>query len=88
MSRRQLLLTTRGSDMVASLLRMQLLEDDGEAAYVDDSEAKQKEADARPAWMRLLHNSGRTWRQLLPKTLQVTLSGRNHFSHCKRAHLL
>ncbi|KAF0303391.1 Dynein heavy chain, cytoplasmic [Amphibalanus amphitrite] len=67
----KLLLTTRGTDMVASLLRMQLLEDDGEAAYVDEREAEKRQADARPAWMRVLHNSGRTWSQLLPSQLQT-----------------
>ncbi|XP_037072682.1 LOW QUALITY PROTEIN: dynein heavy chain, cytoplasmic-like [Pollicipes pollicipes] len=67
----KLLLTTRGTDMVSSLLRMQLLEDDGEVAYVDEREAEKHQADARPAWMRVLHNSGRTWSQLLPAQLQT-----------------
>ena len=57
--------------MVSSLLRMQLLEDDGESAYVDEKEAEKQHADARPAWMRVLHNSGRTWSQLLPSQLQT-----------------
>jgi len=67
----KLLLTTRGTDMVASLLRMQLLEDDGESAYVEEGEDKKRHGDERPAWMRSLHNSGRTWSQLLPRTLQT-----------------
>lgn len=74
----KVLLTTRGTDLAAKLLKMQLLEDDDEdeAAYTarDDREAAeaQQQRDGRPAWMRSLLESARTWMGLLPDSL-VTL---------------
>jgi hypothetical protein len=58
--------------MVAKLLKMQLLEDDEELAYkgpsvASDDRGAKKEADGRPAWMRVLVNSMNTWLDMLPK---------------------
>ncbi|KAL1461001.1 hypothetical protein WDU94_012934, partial [Cyamophila willieti] len=72
-SAEKVLLTTRGSDLVAKLLKMQQLEDEDEFAYTEDGESKTEErnVDGRPAWMRTLHNSASTWLELLPKNLQT-----------------
>ena len=75
----KVLLTTRGTDLAAKLLKMQLLEDDDddESAYSaarDDKAAADaaERRDGRPAWMRALLESARTWMGLLPDSL-VTL---------------
>jgi len=72
----KVLLTTRGSDMVAKLLKMQLLEDDDdEDDYASASRDQKDQADrdaGRPTWMRSLLDSARTWLGLLPDSL-VTL---------------
>lgn len=69
----KVLLTTRGTDLISKLLKMQQLEDDDELAYsVDDSSSTDvTQIDGRPSWMKTLHNSGNTWLQLMPKTLQT-----------------
>ncbi|RWS31185.1 Dynein heavy chain: cytoplasmic-like protein [Leptotrombidium deliense] len=69
----KVLLTNQSSSMVAKLLKLQLLEDDDDVAYVGDSEEhiKRTQHDGRPAWMRTLLNSATTWLRLLPSTLQV-----------------
>ncbi|GAB6020623.1 Dynein heavy chain, cytoplasmic [Chamberlinius hualienensis] len=69
----KVLLTNRGTDMAAKLLKMQLLEeDDDELAYTTSEEqAPKKEADGRPAWMRILHQSASTWLKLIPQSLQT-----------------
>lgn len=68
-----MLLTTRGTDLVSKLLKMQQLEDDDELAYTGDEILQSNPAvsDGRPSWMKTLHNSAVTWLQLLPKSLQV-----------------
>lgn len=66
-----------GTDLVGKLLKMQQLEDDDELAYSAEEgldQARVKEGDGRPSWMRTLHNSASTWLQLLPKSLQVSYS--------------
>lgn len=76
----KVLLTTRGTDMVTKLLKMQLLEDDDddedESAYStsqrDADNAAAQRGDGRPAWMRSLLDSAKTWMALLPDSL-VTL---------------
>lgn len=70
----KVLLTTRGADMAAKLLKMQMLEDDDddEAVYSADREKDAQQGDGRPAWMRSLLESARTWTNLLPDSL-VTL---------------
>ena len=76
----KVLLTTRGTDMVAKLLKMQLLEDDDDedetvyaSASRDEKEKDRTEREAgRPTWMRSLLDSARTWLALLPDSL-VTL---------------
>ncbi|XP_013402014.1 cytoplasmic dynein 1 heavy chain 1-like isoform X1 [Lingula anatina] len=65
------LLTNQGSDLVNKMLKMQLLEDDEELAYGGVEEKKKKEADGRPAWMRILHNSVVNWFKLVPKKLNI-----------------
>ncbi|XP_043279701.1 dynein heavy chain, cytoplasmic isoform X3 [Venturia canescens] len=68
----KVLLTTRGTDLVSKLLKMQQLEDEDELAYSNDESLDtphEAEADGRPSWMRVLHNSASTWLQLLPKNL-------------------
>lgn len=69
----KVLLTTRGTDLISKLLKMQQLEDDDELAYSTDetSTANQSQVDGRPSWMKTLHNSALTWLQLLPKSLQT-----------------
>ncbi|XP_069694728.1 dynein heavy chain, cytoplasmic isoform X3 [Periplaneta americana] len=70
----KVLLTTRGTDLVSKLLKMQQLEDDDELAYSAEEGLDQthvQEGDGRPSWMRTLHNSACTWLQLLPKSLQT-----------------
>ena len=70
----KVLLTTRGTDLVSKLLKMQQLEDEDELAYSNDESLdtpREAEADGRPSWMRVLHNSASTWLQLLPKNLQT-----------------
>ncbi|CAH0551344.1 unnamed protein product [Brassicogethes aeneus] len=68
----KVLLTTRGTDLVSKLLKMQQLEDDDELAYsVDESSPDPAQVDGRPSWMKTLHNSALTWLQLIPKNLQT-----------------
>ncbi|XP_019877694.2 dynein heavy chain, cytoplasmic isoform X2 [Aethina tumida] len=68
----KVLLTTRGTDLVSKLLKMQQLEDDDELAYsMDESSPDPEKVDGRPSWMKTLHNSALTWLQLLPKSLQT-----------------
>ncbi|XP_046627104.1 dynein heavy chain, cytoplasmic isoform X5 [Neodiprion virginianus] len=68
----KVLLTTRGTDLVSKLLKMQQLEDEDELAYSNEESLdapREAVGDGRPAWMRTLHNSASTWLQLLPKNL-------------------
>lgn len=70
----KVLLTTRGTDLISKLLKMQQLEDDDELAYsaADESNetaASQRQEDGRPSWMKVLHNSAAAWLELLPKNL-------------------
>ncbi|KAF5301350.1 hypothetical protein FQA39_LY10748 [Lamprigera yunnana] len=66
----KVLLTTRGTDLVGKLLKMQQLEDDDELAYSEESSpTSPTQIDGRPSWMKTLHNSAVTWLQLLPRAL-------------------
>ncbi|XP_075232643.1 dynein heavy chain, cytoplasmic isoform X3 [Lycorma delicatula] len=74
----KVLLTTRGTDLVSKLLKMQQLEDEDELAYsredsagLDAKAGPEGQIDGRPAWMRTLHASASTWLQLLPRSLQT-----------------
>lgn len=70
----KVLLTTRGTDLVSKLLKMQQLEDEDELAYSNEESLdmpREAETDGRPSWMRTLHNSASTWLQLLPKNLPI-----------------
>lgn len=72
----KVLLTTRGTDLISKLLKMQQLEDDDELAYSaqDDNSLDKpslKQEDGRPSWMKVLLNSALTWLELLPKSLQT-----------------
>lgn len=69
----KVLLTTRGTDLISELLKMQQLEDDDELAYSPDDnlESQTKQEDGRPSWMKTLHNSALTWLELLPKSLNT-----------------
>ncbi|XP_055846761.1 dynein heavy chain, cytoplasmic isoform X3 [Episyrphus balteatus] len=70
----KVLLTTRGTDLVSKLLKMQQLEDDDELAYsVDENQeaVQTRNEDGRPSWMKTLHNSASSWLELLPKNLHV-----------------
>lgn len=70
----KVLLTTRGTDLIGKLLKMQQLEDDEELAYSPEESLDQaivKDVDGRPSWMKTLHNSASTWLQLLPKSLNT-----------------
>ena len=64
--------------MIAKLLKMQILEDDDELAYLpsdkdDQDAATRKEVDGRPAWMRILCSDLQEWAKMLPKVLTHTL---------------
>lgn len=63
--------------MISKLLKMQLLEDDEELAYKASasSDKVKKEADGRPAWMRVVMNSMTTWLDMLPKVSFYCLVG-------------
>ncbi|XP_038118676.1 dynein heavy chain, cytoplasmic isoform X2 [Culex quinquefasciatus] len=68
----KVLLTTRGTDLISKLLKMQQLEDDDELAYSNDESldaVQTRQEDGRPSWMKTLHNSALTWLELLPKQL-------------------
>ena len=66
----KVLLTTRGTDMVTKLLKMQLLEDDDDDEDQRDKDnAAAQRNDGQPAWMRSLLESARTWMGLLPDSL-------------------
>ncbi|XP_001636057.2 cytoplasmic dynein 1 heavy chain 1 isoform X2 [Nematostella vectensis] len=66
----KLLLTQRGQDLIAKLLKMQLLGDDDELAYSPDAtRQKRRESDPRPAWMRTLHTTAANWLTMIPKSL-------------------
>ena len=70
----KVLLTTRGTNFISKLLKMQLLEDEDELAYSSDEsldDGQEANIDGRPVWMRTLYNSAITWLQLLPKSLEV-----------------
>uniref|UniRef100_A0A1B0B0C4 Dynein heavy chain, cytoplasmic n=1 Tax=Glossina palpalis gambiensis TaxID=67801 RepID=A0A1B0B0C4_9MUSC len=71
----KVLLTTRGTDLVSKLLKMQQLEDDDELAYsveeCNEQAASQRQEDGRPSWMKTLHNSATAWLELLPKNLAI-----------------
>ena len=64
----KVLLTNFGSDMLAKLMKMQVLEDDDDDIGDGESEDDSKRmSDGRPAWMRTLHTSVRTWLDLVPR---------------------
>jgi dynein heavy chain 1, cytosolic len=68
----KVLLTTRGTDLISKLLKMQQLEDDDELAYSPDEGldvVKKNEDEGRPSWMKTLLQSAHAWLELLPKTL-------------------
>lgn len=73
------LLTTRGTDLLASLLKMTVLEDDDELAYAGADEhggAADEMTQSRPAWMVSMQLTATTWLSLLPEnvmTLRRTL---------------
>ncbi|XP_044735865.1 dynein heavy chain, cytoplasmic isoform X10 [Chrysoperla carnea] len=72
----KVLLTTRGTDLISKLLKMQQLEDDDELAYtneegLDSNRDSIRQEDGRPGWMKTLHNSATTWLKLLPQSLQT-----------------
>ncbi|XP_005182290.1 dynein heavy chain, cytoplasmic isoform X3 [Musca domestica] len=74
----KVLLTTRGTDLISKLLKMQQLEDDDEPAYTVEETNEQaavaaaaQREDGRPSWMKILHKSATAWLDLLPKNLQT-----------------
>jgi dynein heavy chain 1 len=70
----KVLLTSLGNEMINKLLKMQMLEDDDELAYSPaekDEEVVHREADGRPAWMRILSNDLLEWSKMLPKSLSA-----------------
>ena len=61
-----------GNNMTKRLLKMQLLEDDDELAYLaptsgEEEEEEKKERDGRPSWMKNLHNSISNWMTVIPE---------------------
>lgn len=73
----RVLLTNQVSNLVNKLLKLQLLEDDEEVVYVNESDSdgskrvKKPSGDGRPAWMRTLLNSATNWLRLMPSSLQT-----------------
>ncbi|XP_074602445.1 dynein heavy chain, cytoplasmic isoform X2 [Brevipalpus obovatus] len=73
----KVLLTNQVSNLVNKLLKLQLLEDDEEVVYVNESDSdgskrvKKPSGDGRPAWMRTLLNSASNWLRLMPSSLQT-----------------
>lgn len=68
----KVLLTTRGTNLISKMLKMQQLEDDDELAYSSEETLDAqviRQEDGRPSWMKTLNNSASAWLQLLPKTL-------------------
>ncbi|XP_050702243.1 dynein heavy chain, cytoplasmic-like isoform X2 [Eriocheir sinensis] len=67
----KVLLTTRGTDMLSKLLKMQVLEDDEELAYggEDTPGTERKDIEGRPSWMVTLHQSAATWLSHLPESV-------------------
>ncbi|XP_052274955.1 cytoplasmic dynein 1 heavy chain 1-like isoform X3 [Dreissena polymorpha] len=65
----KVLLTTHGSDMCAKLMKVELLEDDDELVTLSPDDDEKRVVDGRPAWMRTLHTSVKTWLDLVPKTV-------------------
>ncbi|KAK7504322.1 hypothetical protein BaRGS_00004626, partial [Batillaria attramentaria] len=64
----KVLLTTLGQDMIAKLMRMQLLEEaDVDLGAATSPDEERRLADGRPAWMRTLHASVTTWLKLVPQ---------------------
>ena len=60
-----------GSDMIAKLMRMQLLEEADVDGGGSSPEEEQRLADGRPAWMRTLHTSVSTWLKLVPQVFLI-----------------
>jgi dynein heavy chain 1 len=69
----KVLLTNHGIDIIAKLLKLQLLEDDDDILVQKQEgiKAKRDSSDGRPAWMRTLLNSATTWLRLIPNNLQT-----------------
>ena len=69
----KVLLTNSGIDLIAKLLKLQLLEDDDDIVMQSQEgvKAKRHSSDGRPAWMRTLLNSSGTWLRVLPNNLQI-----------------
>jgi dynein heavy chain 1 len=70
----KVLLKNQGSVMVSKLLKLQLLEDDDEIAYVSAESketASQSLTDGRPSWIRNLSSSAQSWISLLPDNLPL-----------------
>merc|ERR1719193_2940621 len=66
----EVLLTTRGTDLIGKMLKMQLLEDDDDLPEEATEKARRSSSvDGRPAWMRTLFTSASTWLKLVPKSL-------------------
>ncbi|KAG0726862.1 Dynein heavy chain, cytoplasmic [Chionoecetes opilio] len=67
----KVLLTTRGTDMLSKLMKMQVLEDDEELAYGGDDTpgTERKDIEGRPSWMVTLHQSAATWLSHLPDSV-------------------
>lgn len=69
-----------GSNLIAKLMKMQLMEEDDDLAYGASPDDEDKPmADGRPAWMRTLHTSVSTWMSLIPK---VNKKLRSVFQKC------
>ena len=69
----KVLLTNSGADMIAKLLKLQVLEDDEDLVVQSQEGLKTKpdSFDGRPAWMRTLLNSSNTWLRVVPNNLQT-----------------
>lgn len=58
-----------GAEVIANLMKMQILEEDDDLAYGGTPDEEQKIVDGRPTWMKTLHTSVSTWMTLVPKVM-------------------
>ncbi|KAK6191509.1 hypothetical protein SNE40_003176 [Patella caerulea] len=70
----KVLLTTLGSDLIAKLMKMEILEEE-DSSYDPSDDQQKRMADGRPAWMRTVHTSVATWLKLVPPVSSLPALG-------------
>jgi len=69
----KVILTNLGESTLVKLLKMRGLSEDEELEYVPEANSQEEGfgVDARPQWMKSLHQSVRNWLNLLPEKIQL-----------------